>query len=292
MLTQGQATAARSLLEHEQDTQADGVIHTVMWDETQFSVVPNGSGTAVTSSVFAAHGALTLLLAGGGRLRAEQIVHPPNLLADTTAASYWAALCRHTPCPLMLQRHAATYIGFCPGSDHAKSCLRLHNYIENSAPDWVFTIRGLCKQHATGLCVQPLCVYFDLICPAFCAVKMLHSWTFYNRFEAAVFHVVATQLDWQPADSAFVPDPADRAYAEALLEQAYYSRNLHECEVELEKQEKLKEEDAKRRQRGERLIRACPGDWRSTKIVHISRGCCQNSAEGAHCVVDALKDCY
>jgi len=62
--------------------------------------------------------------------------------------------------------------------------------------------------------------------------------------------------------------------------------------VELEKQEKLKEEGAKRRQRGERLIRARPGDWRSAKIVHISRGCCQNSAEGAHCAVDALKACF
>lgn len=268
----------------------DGVIYTIMWDETTFSTIPNFSKLATESSVFCAHGAVTMISDRGQAVRTEHVVHAPSLLSKSDANAFWAALKRQSPCPIMHPKETATWIGLCPGSDHAKACIRLHNFLENSAPEHVLTIRGLCKQHATGLCVQPLCLLYDVICPAFCTVKLMHTWTFYNRFEASVLSVIARQMDWKPPDSDWRPLPADREHAETLLEQAYYARDLHQATVSAEERRKLMEADKVRRSRGKKLIRACPGDWRSRRIVHWSRGCCSNRQEGVHCVFDALKD--
>ena len=72
-----------------------------------------------------------------------------------------------------------------------------------------------------------------------------------------------------------------------LLELAYYHGDLRTSANEEEAEER-RQADAARRQRGERLVAACSGDWRKRRIIHWCRRCCDSHEESVEHVLTVL----
>ena len=103
------------------------------------------------------------------------------------------------------------------------------------------------------------------------------AWLF---FEVVKANIRRAGPDWQPA-------ARDLSRSRAILELAFYHRDLRTCtnEEEAEKHRCLD----RRRQYGAALIEACPGDWTKRPIVHRCKGCsCTTDEEAAEQVCSNL----
>ena len=265
----------------------------VMFDESQFRVTPaDHEGRATEAvSVMGAHGHVVWSFGvhhNQDQVCEDELVLNPLALTEASAACMWAALERLLPQELWRlvsghSRHWMASINL--GADHAKANVKLARAIEFQAPDNVICLHGFCKQHASGLCIAGAVKYFDVLCPAFCVAKLFRRDVFYRRFRLAVCEVVKANIrragpDWQPA-------ARDLARSRAILELAFYHRDLRTCtnEEEAEKHRCLD----RRRQYGAALIEACPGDWTKRPIVHRCKGCsCTTDEEAAQQVCSRL----
>ncbi len=182
------------------------------------------------------------------------------------------------------------FVGMCPGSDHAKSMLRVWNYLASELPGSYFWTQGLCKQHATGLCLAPATVFMEFVTSLFCTCKLMHVGSFYKTYlEGLYLACRASTVRFDPVRDDVQPDPEDRKKNETLLEICFYGRDLHALNVDVgQAQEHTALESAKLKA-GKRLLDACPGDWSSNHIYHWSNGvCCQTDAEAARCVFESV----
>ena len=134
-------------------------------------------------------------------------------------------------------------------------------------------IRGKCRNHGVGLCLEPLSTYLDILCPAFCTIKRLHQGSFHNKFLRMLHHVINCKLVYltPELDPWYRINPEHRRHAEAVLELTYYKRDMHRCYADDEERAALTAEDARRRALGNRLLEILPGDWRSKTIVFWAR---------------------
>ena len=92
--------------------------------------------------------------------------------------------------------------------------------------------------------------YLQILCPAFCCAKQFRRANFYRAFRDAVSASVEQQLEWRQ-DPAFTQNPVDRRHAEAVLELAYYDRDLRAVSNEAEA-ETLRQAGQLRRRRPSR----------------------------------------
>jgi len=266
----------------------DYVIFSFMMDETSFRIRTVGDSPEVLPTL-AMHGHLTW--SERGETRNEDVVMMPAAMGNQTAGSLWPALvARAAPVDLLRPFPEAQLRALCPGSDHARAMQKVWNYLESRLPEDTFFCRGLCKQHATGLCVAPVTTFFDLLCPAFCSVKLLHQGHFQTNYMQGLYLTIHRSVTCILAVDApaWRPKPADRDHAERLLECCFYSRDLHAIHASDEEMETHKARDKQRREAGARLISLCPGDWRKQGIIHwCKEGCCASFTESVVKIFDA-----
>ena len=250
----------------------DYVIFSFMMDETSFRIRTVGDSPEVLPTL-AMHGHLTW--SERGETRNEDVVMMPAAMGNQTAGSLWPALvARAAPVDLLRPFPEAQLRALCPGSDHARAMQKVWNYLESRLPEDTFFCRGLCKQHATGLCVAPVTTFFDLLCPAFCSVKLLHQGHFHTNYMQGLYLTIHRSVTCILAVDApaWRPKPADRDHAERLLECCFYSRDLHAIHASDEEVETHKARDKQRREAGARLISLCPGDWRKKRHHPLVQG--------------------
>ncbi len=184
-------------------------------------------------------------------------------------------------------------VGVCPGSDHARSMLRTWNYLASQLPDSTFYLHGLCKQHATGLCLAPATVWFGFLCSLFCTIKLLHHGNFYQSYLEGLFLVIrASIVRWEHDDDIQL-DPEHAAHAKRVLELCFYRRDLHALETSESELERQRLEKFQRLEKGRKVLRVCQGDWRSNHIFHWCTQepkCCNNEAEATACVHKSVLD--
>ena len=184
----------------------------------------------------------------------------------------------------------AKFVGVCPGSDHAKSMLRVVAYLLGQMPGSFFYLPSTCKQHSTGLVLAPLTVFQQFLCPLFCSVKLLHQGSFYKTYLEGMFLTVrASVVRFDPVLDDVRPDPEDERKNASILEFCFYNRDLHILNSTADEAARHELEKGKRLRDGKRLLRVCQGDWSSNHIYHFSDGqCCRTESEAARCVFEAM----
>jgi hypothetical protein len=243
----------------------------VCWDETEFRVIPTGETAGVEGvSILGAHGHAVWCTDADTVPEEDELVLRPVPLEASTAEGLCGGLRSVLPSawwPCLEGNTLGTRLGaLCLGSDHARSNLRLMRIVESQAPANVLTPHGLCKQHAAGLCIARVVQYLQILCPAFCCAKQFRRANFYRAFRDAVSASVEQQLEWRQ-DPAFTQNPVDRLHSEAVLELAYYDRDLRTVSNEAEA-ETLRQAGQLRRRRGQELLDALPGCWKSATDIN------------------------
>ena len=77
------------------------------------------------------------------------------------------------------------------GSDHHKACLKLSAWFKQNAPAWLLVFGDFCKQHASGLCISPLCHCWNILNPTtYCMAKQMRKHAVWQKFvkRGALFH--------------------------------------------------------------------------------------------------------
>lgn len=275
----------------------DFVILQLQWDETKFKAIPfaehAGKGTDV--SVMASAGRVAWYK--DGCLHQEEVVLPCIALDSTSAASMWGGFSQILPTCFWqtLQGDTAAIpckkLAVTPGADHASANRKLIAHLIEEAPETTFYLPGLCKQHASGLCLSPLIRHLNIGCPAFCISKLFKADKFYTNVQEGIKVALRAKLDWiTEADNPhWQPSPEDVAHAESIMEIAYYHRDLRTVEDPLAADE-LRGQDKLRRSRGAALVASCPGNWMSSRVVHWCRGCCTSREEAIERVYKQLTD--
>ena len=266
------------------------VIFQVMWDLASFKVVIPPLGANV-HPIMGAHGMLTYCV--GDTVFNEEVVIPPTPTWNETAESMMSVLKRHCgwaiPLPINGEQHF-TLLSL--GCDSARSNVRLLNSIGGMVPNLL--LKGRCRNHSIGLCLEPMCTFLGILCPAFCTIQRLHSGTFHTRFLKTLFSVIDRRLVLFSSVSApwYKPSPSDRKYAEMVLELTYYKRDLHRSFADPVEKSKLVEEDQVRRAKGKRLMDMLVGDWRSKHITFFATGQHANVTrdEAVHLAMEAFLD--
>lgn len=264
------------------------------WDETKFKIRPQGEKNTKASSVstLAMHGHF-LWSVDGSFVSEDEVVLKPMAITSTTAAHMSNAIQQVLPGPLLsIWKGDAASLGTRPpkmislnlGSDHAASNLMLMAHVSAQMPDNTVVFAGLCKQHASGLCMAPVIRHLDIASPTFCVAKIFRGDGFLVKFRdglRAAIRASPIRLIRQQDQPNFQPDPADKQYAESVLELAYYHRDLRSRKDEDDVQ-RLMEQDKVRRQRGAELLSACPGNWRERPITHWCSECADDEAAIEH----------
>ena len=266
------------------------VIFQVMWDLASFKVVIPPLGANV-HPIMGAHGMLTYRV--GDTVFNEEVVIPPTPTWNETAESMMSVLKRHCGWALKLEGNGDQHFTLLNlGCDSARSNIRLMNSIGGTTPSLI--MKGRCRNHSIGLCLEPMCVFLGVLCPAFCTIQRLHSATFHTRFLKTLFSVIDSRLVVFSSvnDIGYKPCAADRKYAEMVLELTYYKRDLHRSFANDEEKSKLVEEDRARRARGQRLLNMLVGDWRSKHITFYASGQYANVTreQAVHLVMEAFLD--
>lgn len=266
------------------------VIFQVMWDLASFKVAVPPLGANV-HPIMGAHGMLTFR--AGNTVFNEEVVIPPTATWNEAAESMLSVLKRHCGWAIPLPRNGDQHFTLLSlGCDSARSNIRLLNNIGGMVPNLI--MKGRCRNHSIGLCLEPMCVFLGVLCPAFCTIQRLHSATFHTRFLKMLFSVIDSRLVLFSSvnDIGYKPCGADRKYAEMVLELTYYKRDLHRSFANEEEKSKLMEEDRVRRAKGKRLLDMLVGDWRSKHITFFANGPYANVTrdEAVHLVMDAFLD--
>jgi hypothetical protein len=259
----------------------DFVIFQIMWDVGTFRVMCNGY-KAKKESIFGMHGHLTW--STSGKVYNQVITLPPSALWGEAAEDMKGAIAKNSPLPLLLRSQAPSspdassqaLFGLNLGCDGANSNRRLLQDIdikESESPN-NFVLKGFCRNHGVGLCIEPVSLYLNVLSPAFCLIQRLHHGSFHNRFIRTLFDVIDARLIFchEVDDPWFKPDPAHRQYAERVLELTFYSRDLHKAFADPEEKADLLAQDQRRRAVGKQLLDLMPGDWRSKHIIFHAAG--------------------
>ena len=211
MLVAKQAAVVDGLLGGARSLQ--WVVMQVMWDETRFHLLPWGEGRAAPTdvSVLAAHGHL-MVRTTDGQLQEDEVTLRPCALNTPSASNIYTALKQTLPDSMWHLLAGSQDIAASMwvasvnlGSDHASSNLKFIAHIENNMPMNIITPHGLCKQHASGLCISPVVKHLNLMCPAFCIAKLFRRDAFFQCFRRGVRAAIAANLKWIRASEAGTP---------------------------------------------------------------------------------------
>ena len=72
------------------------------------------------------------------------------------------------------------------GSDHHTACLKLSAWFKQDAPDRLLAFEDFCKQHASGLCISPLCHCWRILNPTYCMAKHMRKHSICQKFVKGV----------------------------------------------------------------------------------------------------------
>ena len=127
------------------------------------------------------------------------------------------------------------------GTDHHRANFKMTRSIEANLPETVLSLHGLCKQHATAMCLQPLSALLGLLCPLYCCAKIMLNGDFYDSWQMSVRTVIQNNISVIKASERpdWAPDEDDKRQSEALLEFMYYERDLSRQFLTFEERAKL-----------------------------------------------------
>ena len=181
------------------------------------------------------------------------------------------------------------YVGVAFGSDHARAMLRAMNHIVTLLPGATFWVQGLCKQHASGLCIAPLVTWYDFLNQIFCTIKLLHVGSFYNTFVEGIYLTIRASVVRIAPGDGIQPLEEDAVRSRNILDLCFYGRDLHVLNTCLDERERHRLENGGKLDKGKKLLKCLQGDWRCNRIVHFSDGsCCQSEAEAAAEIFDCV----
>jgi len=251
------------------------IIFQFMFDNATFHVkVP--PVRAHTHPIMGAHGMLTFRQ--NDHVYNEEIVFPSTALWDETGESMLAVIKRHCPwavdppCNAGAPPPLRCFVAVLSGCDGGKNNDRLINYLIGVSKH--FVMKGGCRNHSIALSLEPISKYLQIICPAFCTIKRLHSSSFHTKVIKGLHYIIDRNMVMltPEKDPWYAPCPKDRAYAETVLELTYYQRDLHLSYIDDETRDSLAKDDAARRAKGQMLLQILPGNWRSKVITCWARG--------------------
>ena len=268
------------------------VVLSFMWDETKLKVKPN-DGSGKEHPVLAMHGGLAWAGNEDRTMRRYDIVCAPAVLTAASAECIWRALCDKLPVsPTMSEFTSGTQLpllGVATGADNCGTNHLVIKHILNNSDDSVLVLPGPCRQHLTALCLRPLAVYLDLLCPVYCVAKKLSCGRFFDLHQECMRETLRANFVWlrESEHPDWKPDPEDVKFSEQLLNMSYVAHDLtafpEDTKAERQAQDRL------RRERGRNLLRLCPGSWKSTAIIHWCRGCCESREQAIDLCTGAIE---
>ena len=101
-------------------------------------------------------------------------------------------------------------------------------YFENITGKHVLVFPGLCKQHATGLCLKPVAVQLAMVSPCYCLASQMRGYHFHKLVEQGVRKSLQNKLRWIRSEEhpRWRPREQDVKHAKNVLELMYYHRDL------------------------------------------------------------------
>ena len=132
----------------------------LQWDETKFKLIPKGekAGKGTDLSTLAAHGRV-VWSRPGEEVQMEELVVPLVGMSCTSASCMFPSLRGALP-PAVWRILSGDFSkvdtqlsAILLGSDHAASNLKLIAHLQSLAGPTTMFLPGLCKQHASGLCL-------------------------------------------------------------------------------------------------------------------------------------------
>ena len=132
----------------------------LQWDETKFKLIPKGekAGKGTDLSTLAAHGRV-VWSRPGEEVQMEELTVPLVGMSSTSASCMFPSLRGALP-PAVWRILSGDFSkvdtqlsAILLGSDHAASNLKLIAHLQSLAGPTTMFLPGLCKQHASGLCL-------------------------------------------------------------------------------------------------------------------------------------------
>ena len=111
------------------------------------------------------------------------------------------------------------------------------------------------------------CVCVCMCMCAYCVAKMFRQDKFVVAFKAGLKMAINLNLHWIQSGTPYARNPDHMVRSRAILELAYFKRDLRNSRDENE--HVRKERETLRRKQGERLLQLCPGDWRRRRIDFV-----------------------
>ena len=187
------------------------LIRNCMWDETQLSLKLSGQPLA-DHSVLAQHMQVTWCTEAGCVTDAD-LVRPPVVLADGTAATMWSALtCGGDPIGLALGQAvlpAAGYHGLlttCDGSAANRLLVKHIAEQASGAGGTTLQLACFCAQHSTGAVIEGVTRRLGILTPTFNTALSLKRASFQRRVREEIRRllverlVIMAELPAAPAD--------------------------------------------------------------------------------------------
>ena len=133
----------------------------------------------------------------------DEIVMKPMTMDDKSAATMWGALRKMVPNKFWayffvtgVSTGELPKIALCLGADHAFADLMTIAYFENITGKHVLVFPGLCKQHATGLCLKPVAVQLAMVSPCYCLASKMRCSHFHQLLPEGVRKSLKEELRW------------------------------------------------------------------------------------------------
>jgi hypothetical protein len=197
-------------------------IRNCMWDETQLALREHRQQVA-DQSVLAQH--MQITWANDEGVTDADLVRPPSVLSEATAATMWAALTAGgDPLGLGLGESvwpAARHHGLlsiCDGSAANRLVIKV---MEAKQGEKVVRLSGLCAQHSTAAVVEAVTRRLGILSPTFAAAVTLKRGGFCRKLREEVRVLLQDRLAiaTEPPELA----PREAAYARGLLSECFVS---------------------------------------------------------------------
>ena len=198
------------------------LIRNCMWDETQLSL--RAGGQLLEQSVLAQHMQLSWVR-GDGAVTDADLVRPPAVLAETTAAAMWSALTAGGdqlglalgPAGLP----AAVFHGLLSTCDGAAANRLLVKHMATqpgSATGRTMQLSCFCAQHSMGSVVELVTRHLSILSPTFQIALTMRRGSFMRDLRVEVRRLLGDRLRIVSEDHG---SQADAAFGRALLAECF-----------------------------------------------------------------------
>ncbi len=277
-----EATSVTGSLQHQ------WFVNDIAIDSTEFHC-HNREDPAMSRHVLACHG-LASWKNCHGDVTLCPLVYPPRLLEDNTSSCTWTAL--HSdgnPLPPIPPTGCAKLTGTVVAHDQhtVNYCLLHHLY--NTAPDGHLIGSDACCQHKTANALMPMTKHLAITPPTFCLAHVIRTGSTFKDVRGHVAERLSNPANLTLVDETYEADPADREFAEALLEATYFKPEMLPAHLDMSEVE-THQKQSERRRNGEQLMWLLPGNWRQGAYAS-QLSSFRTFREWQHCRLGRLWNC-